>query len=1119
MPYTQAHPFDDSVNKSLGQKVDLLKARENGGEGYQEATYYFNARAPWIRMTSSVGVTDSNIRSKFGTSTEAELAKDYVLGTLDETTGFAGHKMDDAYQVQDSYGIRPQPGIQNMSIVSHNQFGSLRTATVNFQVYTKKDLDACEILFMRPGMSVLLEWGWSLYIDPNTGGVKDMKKGIDVLGRTNVGFRTILAEIRAKQKDYGYGYDALFGFVKNFKWSLRADGGYDCTTSLVSAGELVESINLARPLADKWAKMYQDTLGFYSSYLQAEAIENALQIEQPGYAGLDIPSSSTTKIDTSNEMYQELMAQLGGVPSADTQTYLSAFINYDVNRFGSYVLKRPDGADEEHEMPLVTSISLIDLYNDRRFNTTQNIDGLLTAITIPITSQIVLQNLGADHEITQVNWKNPEYQTTNEGKLKLEDGREVVVAEVFPQTYIKYGTLLFILNNFMLQQDNSVMTPFETEKSGEFSVFPGYTLSIDPSVCLLPADLEMLKKAANIASSDQVDPYITDIQINTLLLEDLINSSGLANVSKQGTPMIGLYNFLDNLNTKINEACGGIIDLDVQYYEHEGLFGIIDRKTFSSDRKRFTNLDLVGLGSLMHNINVTSSLTPDMSSHLAISVQTDITHADSESRGFLRFNKGIKDRIIGRRSLVSKEVKPVEGYTDNAPEATFSEINTLYNIIYGNAFWAEASFPYAKTKFVEYINKAMGIGEDGNPVGQVVIPFMTNLSLDGMSGLRILNGFTINKNLLPYKYGDVAGKVGLVITGLQATVDKSGWKSQLKAQYYNLTPGKPVEKGLEVQEGGSSADNDLGTNYVYDYSNELFELEDDSLNLYLTRVSPGGSSDNLMVVKGNYDSGNIRNMQDMIWHHYEDYWGKGTVNESIDMKKAVGKDQNFFVKGALSGGFGTFNPELTSAQQLYWVNYSKGYGDTLVWQNSQDYPWSAVYVSHMIGKIDYHGKTIVGKLPQGYGASSSEFKKSTSHYGYATQALEARKSKAKGKWVAFSLKETLKAVSGQILPIQILAEPGDILITPRQGKYVNSHGAIVHDVGPRGILSAVDFNGNTDALQTLDEGQIVLAGGNEDNTNKVEVYSDVVTPEGYYKAVDGVLQIGKYSYMLVLKRM
>lgn len=1116
MPYTQAHPFDDSVNKSLKQKVDLLKARESEGEGYQEATYYFNARAPWIRMTSSVGVTDGNLRSKFGTSTEAELAKDYVLGTLDETTGFAGHKMDDAYQVQDSYGIRPQPGIQNMSIVSHNQFGSLRTATVNFQVYTKKDLDACEILFMRPGMSVLLEWGWSLYVDPDTGGIKNMKKGIDVLGRTNVGFRTVLAEIRAKQKECGYGYDALFGFVKNFKWTLRADGGYDCTTSLVSAGELVESINLARPLADKWAEIYKATLGRYTSILKTAAIEAATVDSETVYYGYDAFVSTPTKIDTSNEMYQELMSQLGNVPSIDTQTYLSAFINYDVNRFATHILKPKD----KENVPLINSITLGELSTNPSFTGFDSLseDGTTTPYFIPISTNIAQQNLGEQHTITQVNWRNPEYQTTTDGKLKLEDGREVIVEEVFPQTYIKYGTLLFILNNFMLQQDNKVMTPFETEKSGKFSVFPGYTLSIDPSVCLLPADLEVLKETANIASSEQVEPYITDIQINTLLLEDLINSSGLANVSKQGTPMVGLYNFLDNLNTKINEACGGIIDLDVQYYEHEGLFGVIDRKTFSSQTKKFTSLDLVGLGSLMHNINVTSSLTPDMSSHIAISVQTDIAHADSESRGFLRFNKGIKDRIIGRRSLVSEVIKPEEGYTNNDPEATFSEINTLYSVIYGNAFWAEASFPYAKAKFVEYINKAMGRGEDGNPVGQVVIPFMTNLTLDGMSGLRILNGFTIKENLLPYKYGDVVGKVGLVITGLQATVDKSGWKSQIKAQYYNLTAGKPVEKGLEVQEGYDLTDTGgVGDNYVYDYSNELFELGDDSLDLYLTRVSPGGSSDSLMVVKGNYDSGDIKRMQRKIWHHYEDFWGKGTVNENDDMKKAVGSDQKFFTDER--GDAQIFDPELTSALQLYWVNYLKGYGDTFIWQNSQDYPWSAVYVSYMMGKIDLHGKQgmLLGQLRQGYGASSSEFKKASSHYGYATQALEARKSKAKGKWVAFSLKETLKATSGQILPIEILAEPGDILISARRGKYVNSHGAIVHDVGPRSALSATEIG--TDALQTLDEGQIVLAGGNESNTNKVEVYSDVVSSEGYYKAVDGVLQIGSFSFMLVLKRM
>jgi hypothetical protein len=37
-------------------------------------------------------------------------------------------------------------------------------------------------------------------------------------------------------------YDALLGYVKNYNWSARDDGGYDCSTTIISLGEVLESL-------------------------------------------------------------------------------------------------------------------------------------------------------------------------------------------------------------------------------------------------------------------------------------------------------------------------------------------------------------------------------------------------------------------------------------------------------------------------------------------------------------------------------------------------------------------------------------------------------------------------------------------------------------------------------------------------------------------------------------------------------------------------------------------------------------------------------------------------------------------------------------------------------------
>ena len=36
----------------------------------------------------------------------------------------------------------------------------------------------------------------------------------------------------------------MFGYVKNYSWSAREDGGYDCSTTIVSVGEVLESLKV-----------------------------------------------------------------------------------------------------------------------------------------------------------------------------------------------------------------------------------------------------------------------------------------------------------------------------------------------------------------------------------------------------------------------------------------------------------------------------------------------------------------------------------------------------------------------------------------------------------------------------------------------------------------------------------------------------------------------------------------------------------------------------------------------------------------------------------------------------------------------------------------------------------
>lgn len=205
---------------------------------------YINGRNAWIRMTSNVIVEG-----------QPDLAKKYILqgGTLNDknTPKFSvGTEFDKAYSlktpkgVNNNLGIRPMPGITNMEIKTKSAYGSLREATINFVCWDIKQLEDLELLYMRPGYTLILEWGWAPYL----GNDDKVKSDIvyfnldDVQDKSLQGIQKHLYETSTTK--YNGNYDAFIGYIKNYNWSFRDDGGYDCTTTIISVGEVIESLKI-----------------------------------------------------------------------------------------------------------------------------------------------------------------------------------------------------------------------------------------------------------------------------------------------------------------------------------------------------------------------------------------------------------------------------------------------------------------------------------------------------------------------------------------------------------------------------------------------------------------------------------------------------------------------------------------------------------------------------------------------------------------------------------------------------------------------------------------------------------------------------------------------------------
>lgn len=250
--------FNSYVKGELDRRQNILEGRL---KGYETSDVLLNhtARAPWIKLMSSVEISTTRARD-FGITSPPggftrELARQNVLNSI---IGTNSEDIPFGYEVSNSYGVRPQPGVTGMNIVSHNRFGSLRTMSVDFVCWDATQLDVLEVLYMRPGYTLLVEWGHSTYFS-DISGVRNVISSLEqqFFGGT-LTKHEIVARVNSLRKLYNGNYDGFFGFIKNFNWSLRVDGGYDCKTQLVALGELAESVPVIVSVSAKEAQEEAD---------------------------------------------------------------------------------------------------------------------------------------------------------------------------------------------------------------------------------------------------------------------------------------------------------------------------------------------------------------------------------------------------------------------------------------------------------------------------------------------------------------------------------------------------------------------------------------------------------------------------------------------------------------------------------------------------------------------------------------------------------------------------------------------------------------------------------------------------------------------------------------------
>jgi hypothetical protein len=274
-----------------------------------------NSNTSWIKLASGVSVSEAKLID-IGLDpslSDTTLAENFVLfsgisriktniveginETTQETTekfftqleqreGFLPRDGNSSY-TYGSFGFSPMPGIHSADIKTLTR-GSLKKATVKLTANNKQQFDIIDILYMRLGYTVLLEWGNSIYT--TTGFDKEIlrntlieEKFFQSYGSNS--YLTFLNDIEAKRDKHAGNYDALLGKVSNFSWSFNSDGSYDIELTIISLGDVIESLksNLS---VDKATNKFLIAIKSAQKISDTPPPETAPQISNPEFSSI-----------------------------------------------------------------------------------------------------------------------------------------------------------------------------------------------------------------------------------------------------------------------------------------------------------------------------------------------------------------------------------------------------------------------------------------------------------------------------------------------------------------------------------------------------------------------------------------------------------------------------------------------------------------------------------------------------------------------------------------------------------------------------------------------------------------------------------------------------------------
>jgi len=619
-------PFQPYVATQIEKRKALLN---NDYRSSSELNWLSNKNV-WIRVSSGANVKYGNM-SYQGLQGD-ELSKKYILqgGLLNHLPGAdiyslrSGIGPDGAYGIGGTdFGLTPMPGMTNISIKTGGKLGTLKETTIDFVCHNMEQLNIMEALYMKLGFGLLVEWGHTYYIDNKTEKIENVPQPLPFYGIHTK--EELMGAITTHRKLHSGNYDASWGTIKNFTYSLSKNGTFKCQVQLVGAGDILESLKIN--ISGDYSGSAPTDSELSGSVYPVVSDSNKSMLNKALYYiySKDVINGENIsfKIETTPEYLSSIEPFLGNLNYWLGDSWEN---NTELERKG-------------YHYRLINEPGIHD-------NTDGDIDTKVPPILYPSS---FFGRLIMDYEVSG----EEEANTTDITKPGL------------AQVYITLGhLLLLIMSNGMLFQRNDGEGQDKQRPYIYVDVNPEtnrcYTFqnhcSLDPSICLIGSaqlpfgitsqTFEDIKTNFNWFDNDGTGGRFMYTMVNVNWVAGIIKKWS-ANDTKGNVYFVDLVkDILDG----ISKACGGYNEFRIVPDDDSRCVRILDdRRTTGPGMliPNYTEIPVLGKKSIVYDFSYTSKIAPNTAAMIVVAAQAQPygVQGTENALAFSHLNKGLYNRL------------------------------------------------------------------------------------------------------------------------------------------------------------------------------------------------------------------------------------------------------------------------------------------------------------------------------------------------------------------------------------------------------------------------------------------------------------------------------------------